>query len=59
METIFWISVGLLALAIISVAIVVRQHNRMFKDHEDPVPLDDMPGHYEDYEMAEMPFYNP
>lgn len=56
METIFWISAGLLALAIISVAVTIRQHNRMFNNDEDPVPYDDMPAHYEDYESV---FYNP
>lgn len=59
METIFWITVALFLVAAVMVAVVVRRHNQMFKKDEDPVPCDDIPGHYEDYEMAEMPFYNP
>lgn len=56
METIFWISVGLLAVAIVAVGHTVRQHNRMFKENEDPVPVDDMPAQYEDIEYCEQPF---
>ena len=54
MQTIFWISVGLLVVAIIAVGHTVRKHNQMFGD-EDPVP-DDSPGHYEEVEYAERPF---
>lgn len=56
METIFWIAVGLLVVAGIAVAHTVRQHNKMFKEGEDPVPFDDGPGHYDEYELSERPF---
>lgn len=56
METIFWISAGLLAVAIIAVGHTVRQHNKMFKENEDPVPIEDRPALYEDYESE---FYKP
>lgn len=55
MQTIFWISVGLLVIAIIAVGHTVRKHNQMFGD-EDPVPFDDGPGHYEEVEYTERPF---
>lgn len=55
METIFWISVILFAIAVISVVAVVRKHNKMFEG-EGPVPVEDMPAQYEDYESV---FYNP
>lgn len=55
METIFWIYVTLLAIAVVSVVAVIRKHNKMFED-EDPVPIDDLPGQYEDYEVSERPF---
>lgn len=56
METIFWICAGLLAVAILAVGHTVRQHNKMFNDDEDPVPYDDAPARYEDYEAI---FYDP
>lgn len=56
MEIIFWLSVGLLFLAIISVVAVVRKHNRMFNDNEDPIPCDELPGRYEEYEFSERPY---
>jgi hypothetical protein len=55
MEILFWISVTLFVIALISVVSVVRKHNKMFEG-EDPVPYDDMPAQYEDYEGC---FYNP
>lgn len=58
METIFWICAGLLAVAAIAVGYTVRKHNKMFGNNEDPVPYDDMPGHYEDYELSEWPYYS-
>lgn len=58
METIFWIAVVMFCVAAIMVAVVIRKHNKMFGDNEDPVPLDDMPGQYEDYELSEWPYYN-
>lgn len=58
METIFWISVGLLIIAGAAVIYTVRKHNKMFGDNEDPVPCDDAPGHYEDYEVCEKPYIN-
>lgn len=54
METIFWIAVTMFCIAAIMVAVVVRKHNKMFKDNEDPVPHDEM--YCEDYERI---FYNP
>jgi len=57
METIFWISVGLLVVAMFAVGHTVIKHNKMFKDHEDPVPYDDGPGHYEEIEYCEKPFF--
>ncbi len=59
MEAILWICIGLFAIACCAVVHTVRQHNKMFNDNEDPVPYDDMPGHYDDYEFSERPFYNP
>lgn len=55
METIFWISVILFAIAVISVVAVVRKHNKMFEG-EDPVPIDDVSAQYEDIEYCEQPF---
>jgi hypothetical protein len=54
METIFWIAVAMFCVAAIMVAVVVRKHNKMFSDKEDPIP--DPPARYEDYEEC---FYNP
>lgn len=59
METIFWIAVAMVCVAALMVAIVVRKHNKMFNNNEDPVPFDDLPGRYEDYELSEWPYYNP
>lgn len=56
METIFWISVGLLIIAGIAVGYTVRKHNKMFGDNEDPILSEDLPGHYEDYELVERPY---
>lgn len=56
MEILFWISVALLIIAGFAVGYTVRKHNQMFGENEDPVPCDDSPGHYEDYEMSERPF---
>lgn len=56
METIFWISVTLFVIAAFAVVHTVRQHNRMFKENEDPVPIDDVPAQYEDIEYCEQPF---
>jgi hypothetical protein len=56
MEVIFWISVTLFVIAAIAVGHTVRKHNRMFKDDEDPVPCDDMPGKYDDVDYSERPF---
>jgi len=57
MEIIFWISAGLVAIAATAVVLIVRKHNRMFNYTEDPVPCDDLPGHYEDYELSERPYF--
>lgn len=59
METLLFISIGLFAIACIAVVYTVRKHNEMFGDNEDPVPYDELPGHYEDYELTERPYYNP
>jgi len=56
MEIIFYSSIGLAAIAATAVVLIVRKHNRMFNDNEDPVPCDDLPGHYEDYELSERPY---
>ena len=56
METIFWISVTLFVIAAFAVGHTVRQHNKMFKEDEDPVPFEDRPALFEDYESE---FYNP
>ena len=56
MEIILYSTAGLLLLAFIMVAAVVRKHNRMFNDSEDPIPFDDIPGHYDDYEVCERPY---
>lgn len=56
METIFWISVGLFVIAAFAVGHTVRQHNKMFKENEDPVPIDDTPARYEEIEFSEQPF---
>jgi hypothetical protein len=55
METIFWISVGLFVVTAVAVMLMIREHNQMFGE-EDPVPLDDTPGRYEDVEYCEQPF---
>lgn len=55
MEVMFCLSVSLFLIAAISVVLIVRKHNKMFEG-EDPVPVDDMPGHYEDIEFSERPF---
>lgn len=57
MEIIFWSSVALFFIAAIAVAAMVAKHNRIFKD-EDPIPIDDLPGRYEDVEFCERPFIN-
>jgi hypothetical protein len=56
MEIAFWISVGLFIIAAIAVALMIRKHNRMFSEQEDPVPVDDTPAQYE-YEFSERPFF--
>lgn len=56
METLLFISIGLFAIACIAVGYTVRKHNKMFAENEDPVPLEDMPARYEDYEAV---FYDP
>lgn len=57
MEIIFWSSVALFIIAVISVVIVVIKHNKMFEDGKDPVPYDDLPARYEDVQNCERPFY--
>lgn len=59
METLLFISIGLFAIACIAVGHTVRKHKKMFADSEDPIPCDDMPGYYEDFEFSERPYYNP
>lgn len=56
METIFWISIGLVFIAAIAVGLTVRAHNKMFKDNEDPLSVEDIPGRYDDIEYCERPF---
>jgi hypothetical protein len=59
MEILLLVTIGLYLIALASVLLVVRQHSKLEKD-EDPVPCEDMPGHYEDfYEVSERPYYNP
>lgn len=54
MEIILGITVFMFLLAAYSVAVMIVKANKMHKD-EDPVPFDDLPARYEDYEEA---FYN-
>ena len=58
METLLLITIGLYLVALAAVLLIVRQHSKLERDN-DPVPLDDIPGNYEDYELCERPFYNP
>jgi hypothetical protein len=58
MQTILIITIGLYLVALAGVLLIVRQYSKLKKD-EDPKPLDDIPGQYEDYELTEWPYYNP
>lgn len=53
----------LIVLPIVEIAIfiwlIIRNDLRRKRKCEDPVPIDDLPGHYEDYELSEWPFINP
>lgn len=55
MEILLLITIGLYLIALTAVLVIVRQHSKLEKD-EDPVPYEDMPARYEDYEEC---FYNP
>lgn len=56
MKTILLITIGLYLISLVCVLRMVRQYSKLEKD-EDPVPCDNMPGHYEDYEVSERPFF--
>jgi len=52
METIFWITVALAVIAVISVLITVIKYRKV----KDPVRFNDGSGNYEDVEYSERPF---
>lgn len=55
MEALLLITIGLYLVALISLLLVVRQYSKT-EINQDPVPHDDAPARYEDYEEI---FYDP
>lgn len=61
MEQIDIITVAFIGLALLAIALGIWAFiagKRTFEFDNDPIPADDLPGHYEDYETAERPFVN-
>jgi hypothetical protein len=55
-EDLIFLPFAVLAATVLVLAIIAVVRFRKMETSEDPVPYDDMPAQYEDYEQS---FYNP
>lgn len=53
------LKITLIVLPIIEILVFILLLIRKDKKQKKEPPCEDMPGHYEDYELSERPYYNP
>lgn len=55
-EDLIFLPFAVLAAVVLILAIIAVRKFKQLETDEDPVPYDDMPARYEDYELSERPY---